>query len=181
VRRGAWVVLLVIAVPPAWGDVESEERSTSGPPDGPGLVLDPLLRSRLVGLGAVEDGERTELEIGPHTRLVLDGGWWSNDDEDPRHPLIDSPGRGWEAGLRLSHGLGPVTIGASASVNQIDAQRERGRHVDVGLSLGRSVRLSRWMIGWVSLGIGRRRWLGDAPEGESDASQVMLTIGTTFR
>jgi len=75
-----------------------------------------------------------------------------------------------------------LRFGAGVSVAHVDTRFGSGSYVDLGLSLSRTVRLSRWMTAWISLSFGRRRWLDSSPPaGEADATEAMLTIGTTFR
>ncbi|MDB4960144.1 MAG: hypothetical protein JWP01_143 [Myxococcales bacterium] len=50
-----------------------------------------------------------------------------------------------------------------------------------GVSVSRTVRLSRWMTGWISLDVGRQEWIDRAPPGEADSTTLALSIGTTFR
>lgn len=176
------VVGLAVRARPARADEALEAHESADPPRaGRWLELDPTLRPRLEGLGAVEERHRSELRLGPRTRAVLEGSWWANEDDGPL-PVLDLPARGWRAALRLSHDFGFARLDANAGVSHVDMRFGSGSYVELGISLGRTFRLSRWMTGWISLGIGRRQWLGDQPPAaESDATEVMLRIGTTFR
>jgi hypothetical protein len=187
VRRGAAILVsglgLVAGAPPVRGDDGLEVRARSELLDpGPRLELDPVLPPLLVGLGATAQVDRTELRIGADTRVVLEGVRWIHDDAAAL-PHVDLPARGWRAAVRLSRDLGFAHLEAGASLDEVDSRFGSGRHVDLGLSIRRTFRLSRWMTAWISLGVGRRRWLGDEPPpaGESDATSVMLRVGTTFR
>ncbi len=183
VRRGAAILVLLAGARSAWGDggVEVRERGELLEP-GPRLELDPVLPPLLQGLGATEEADGIELRIGADTRVLLEGVRWIHDDAAAM-PHVDLPARGWRAAVRLSHDLGFARLEAGASVNGVDSRFGNGRYVDVGISIRRTFRLSRWMTGWISLGAGRRQWLGDGPPpaGESDATEVMLRVGTTFR
>jgi hypothetical protein len=149
----------------------------------PLLHIDPALRPKLEGLGAVEDTRETVVPIGANARAVLEGAWWDNQDRDLRHPLTDVPGRGWRASLRLERQLGPLTFVLGATLADVDSRYGSGHYYDLGIGLGRVFKLSRWMTAWIMLTAGRRHWLTDRPiAGEPiDDTTVMLTIGTTFR
>jgi hypothetical protein len=187
VRRTACIVLLVGAVRAARADDATEVREGSTlAREGGWLELDPVLPPQLEGLGAVEDGERVELELGPDSRLVAEGTWWQNDErargkDGAPLPHIDVPGRGWGAGLRLSHDFGFAVLTWSGSMNHVDSRYGRGTYVDLGLSLTRKFKLSRWKTAWISLGVGWRQWAGQPPAGEAGSIGVGLTIGTTFK
>jgi hypothetical protein len=187
VRRGAAILVsslgLVAGAPTARGDGEVEVREGGALLEpGPRLELDPVLPPLLQGLGATEEADRAELRIGADTRVLLEGVRWIHDDAAAL-PHVDLPARGWRAAVRLSHDLGFARVEAGASLNEVDSRFGSGRYVDLGLSIRRTFRLSRWMTAWISLGVGRRRWLGagQPPAGESDATEVMLRVGTTFR
>jgi hypothetical protein len=174
---------LLAAARPARADEAVEAQATDEEPrGGRWLELDPTLRLRLEGLGALEETDRRELRLGRRTRVVLEGTRWANEDGEPL-PYIDLPARGWRTTLRISRDVGGgLRLGATASVNEVDSRFGSGAHVDIGLSLGRTFRLSRWMTGWISLGVGWRRWLGEEPPaGEAGGTEAMLRIGTTFR
>jgi hypothetical protein len=178
VRRVAG--LLVLATGAAATAQAEPPRHSELDRDGPWLTLDPVLTSQLEGLGAAEHTERVERPLGPHATLVLETSQWENDDKEMRAG-IDLPGRGWRAAVRLAYDLGPVTLGASAAFAQIDNQLGHASHIDLGVSLFRTLRLSRWMTAWISLGLGHRRWLERGAIGTPDATEWMLTVGTTFR
>lgn len=178
------VLVLVVRARPARADEALEVHESPEPPRaGRWLELDPTLRPRLEGLGAAQETYRSERRLGLRTRAVLESVRWANEDDDEDTlPALDLPGRGWRAALRLSHDFGFARLDANVSVNHVDMRFGSGSYVDLGISLGRTFRLSRWMTGWISLGIGRRQWVGDQPPAdESDATELMLRIGTTFR
>lgn len=180
------MLVLVAGAPPARGDdLEVHERSTLLD-DRPGLAIDPMLRPALEGLGAVEDKEQTRIQLGPSTTLVLEGVSWVSEDSGASNdslgrPALDPPARGWRANVRLSHDFGIFRLDATGSVNNVDSRYGSGTYVDLGLSATKTVKLSPWMTGWISLGVGRRNWRGTPPPGEAAATQVKLTVGTTFR
>lgn len=147
----------------------------------PSLTFDPVLRPQLQGEGGERDGKKTSLLLGPRTRATVEGVWWQIN-QDQLLPNWDVEARGWNAGLRIDHDLGWAQFQGSASVNRVDTRYGTGTYVDVGLSLRRTKRLSRWMTGWISLGVGIRQWQGTQPPpaGEKNAIGAMLTLGTTF-
>lgn len=182
-RRAVWILLSMVSASAAHADPEltesSEERSVlTRDPQGPWLTLEPIARPNLQGLamiGSTEDPHRTVLFDGRRGYVVLDGTSWTND--------RDLEERGWHAGIRIGYDLGPLRVDAYASVNYVDTAYGRGHYRDLGISIGRTVRLSRWMTGWIALRVGQRKWLVDdkPPAGEQDGTEVMLSIGTTFR
>ncbi len=139
------------------------------------LHLDPVALPSLAGLGAkTEMHEQTSVVIGHHTWVELEGTRWSND--------LDVPERGWSGGVRLAHDFGPFVLSAGAQLHGIDRAYGAGSYYDIGLTIGKSKKLSRWMTAWIALSIGRRKWLGaQPPDGEADSTQITLSIGTTFK
>lgn len=87
----------------------------------------------------------------------------------------------------LTRDLGWLRLDVSAAIAGAEVRDPRtgqyhaGTYADVGASLSRTVQLSRWMTGWLSLGISQRIWYGEPPPDESSGLQAWLTIGTTFR
>ena len=182
-RRGCSIlVLAAVGVRVARGDDTPEVHARWQKPEhGPWLTLEPALQPKVQGLGATEETEGTQLRIGARTSLVLEGSTWLNKDT-VKKPLLDLPGRGWQAALRLSHDFGWFRVGAAASLNHVDSRYERGTYRDVRVSVSRTTRLSRWMTAWISLEAGSRHWYGEKPpDGEADGTEAMLSIGTTFR
>jgi len=160
-----------------------ESSALTDEPDGPWLDLDVLLPPSIESFDATRDGTSTTFERWS-TRMRLEGTWWTAGADVPENGAtnLDLPGEGWRAAVRLSRALGPVRFTADASLNHIDSRYGRGWYRDLSISIGRTKRLSRWMTGWISLSLGHRAWLGEErPDGEQDATQIMLSIGTTFR
>lgn len=145
----------------------------------PYLELDPVLTTQLRGLGGIEDATRTTFSVGD-VRGVVEGMWHEN--ADGALPVLDLETRGWHAGVRLTRAFGRFRIGVGASLDDIDTRFGAGRYYDLGASLTRTFRLSRKRTAWLTLGVGRRTWLGDEPPpaGEADVFQVMLGFGLTF-
>lgn len=139
------------------------------------LHLDLVTLPSNAGLGAKADvDERTTVTLGRHTWLELEGTRWSNE--------LDVPERGWNAGVRVAHRIGPVLVSLGAELHNIDRRYSSGSYYDVGLTIGTSKKLSRWMTAWLALTIGRRTWLGDKPpDGEANGYQLMISVGTTFK
>ncbi len=162
----------------------------------PLLHLDPVSLPSLAGLGTREDThERSMMQLGEHTWLELEGVHWTNQERDRRFTNDETtPERGYSAGVRLSTDVGPFQLSLLARVGEIDSQQsllaqrltgERpfapGRYYEVGVTIGKTKKLSRWMTAWVALTAGYRAWIGEPPPGERDGGQLMLTLGTTFR
>jgi len=153
---------------------------------GPWLTLDDaVLGPNLEPFDAIRDRETTTIAIGG-TKLALEGDWWTAGNDVPEHGISadrDIPGHGWRAAVRLSRDLGLVRVSGSATLGHVESRYGEGNYSELSVSIVRTVRLSRWMTGWISVTAGRRRWLGKdpPPAGERDATQVMLSIGTTFR
>jgi hypothetical protein len=151
--------------------------------DGPWLHLDPLLPTKLEPFDAQRDHKGTSIAIGSRLSVTLEGAWWFAGQRplgDGRIADRDIPGRGWDAGMRVAYNLGPVQVGAGASVHVVDGPYGSGQHRDLSLSLTRQFRWPWRTPGWISLSIGRRQWQGVAPDGEGDETQLMIGIGWTF-
>jgi hypothetical protein len=147
--------------------------------------IDTLLRSNTEGYEADVKRERFDFSIGARTRASIESSAWEN-------PLL--AGNGWGASLRLVHDFKVIQIGVEASIQRVDSgavEAAPGTHgkgvhrsyVFLGASATKTKRLSKWMTAWISLTVGRRKWLGDEPlpPGESNDNAGMLSIGTTFR
>lgn len=144
--------------------------------DEPLLHLDPTIQPQRIGLPEnIDVAEQTTIALGKRTWVELQGLRYTNESVTTE--------RAWTASLRLAHDLGPFTVIAHATLGGVDSRYERGGYYDVGLTIGATKRLSRWMTAWIALSVGRRVWLGkEPPPGEvKESTAVMLTIGTTFR
>jgi hypothetical protein len=145
------------------------------------LDFDPLPPTSLEAMGAAEHTEGARAELFPGAVLDVSGTEWSNQD-DHRYTPLDLPGRGWRAEARIHVALGGgLVLSGHGLVAQSDTHFARGRHVDLALALTKVHRLSRWMTGWISLGIGARQWIGKPPDGEADSQSFTLSVGTTFK
>ncbi len=184
-RTSAWLLLL------ACGTAEAEEAApgvTVRAPrrwqePGPLLHLDFILPANTEGLGATTEREAYVLELGSSARLAVQGEWWKStlSPQALQPDDLDDVSRGWRASYELSYDLGPFRLGGSMTLGHVDGRFERGTYRAVGVSASRTLRLSRWMLAWISLGVGRQQWLGAPPPGEANRTTVMLRIGTTFR
>ena len=72
-------------------------------------------------------------------------------------------------------------LDAELSQNVMSSRYGSGSYRDISLMISKSHRFSRWVTGWIGLSIGNRQWDGEAPDGEANATTIMLTIGGTFR
>jgi hypothetical protein len=185
------VVILVTSVARAEEPVELLDLTNPPPPQdlpGPELRLEPLPRLELDMFDAVRERAATRVQLGTRTWATLEGSWWSTERDAPagagtRH----RPGHGWRTGLRLSHDFGWLHLDASVATGRSDERNEGdnrddgGAYTDTRLSLSHTLRLSRWMTGWIALSLVHRDWHGPPPPGEFNLTELMLTIGTTFR
>ena len=163
----------------------------------PLLHLDPMPLPASGGLGHVEDThERTMMQLGNSTWAELEGIHWMNHERDRRSASdLTTPESGWTASVRISHDFGPFEASVLGRVGELDSQSSQlasrmagdprsyrpARYFDIGLTIGKAKKLSRWKTAWIALTLGHRAWIGKPPIGEQDASQVMLSIGTTFK
>jgi len=157
-------------------------------PPAPWSLGDPMWRPGSDAIDAVHGASSLRLVLGRQTWAVLDGSWWSAERESASYAgARDRPGHGWNAGLHIAHDFGVFRIDAGGSVGEFDGLDDFGRrdaratYTDLGVTISRAFRLSRWNTAWISLGVGHRRWQGAPPPGEANATQVMLTVGITFR
>lgn len=167
-------VLLVVALArPARADdaLAVREGTLLRPGEEPLLELDPVWRPTRA-LDAPIDTTRA-LFVVADTLVALESSRWSYDN--------GMTGDGWGTSLRLSRNLGPLRVSGYASYQALDTRLGAGSYVDLGISVGRTVRLSRWMTAWIALSLGHRRWLDEPPVGESSGTTLMLSVGTTFR
>jgi hypothetical protein len=151
---------------------------------GPLLHLDPATPTATEGIGAEAHSAATVVELG-RLRLATGGQWWQSglamDPGGLRGDHDAATAHGWRAAAELSYDLGLVRLGVSGAVGEVDGRLERRRYRDVAVSISRTFQLSRWMHGWISLSLGHRAWNGRPLYGESDATTLLLSIGTTFR
>lgn len=157
------------------------ERHTTGDP--PLLHLDTDLGVASMAPGAQTDSDTTTLEFGRRTRIVAEGEWWKSSLAPKLFgPDIDEVSHGFRGGLELSYDLGPFSLGGNVAYGHVDSRYQRGTYRTTGITAFRTFRLSRWMLGWISLGLGKQEWLGTKPPpGEANQNTIMLSIGTTFR
>jgi hypothetical protein len=185
VRRLAWVGLLACSTAYADDGITVRMRTRAEAEPEPLLHLDYNLPVNTEGLGGAKDREQTVIDIGNRARIVMGGEWWKSSltpytvgGSDLR---ADDIAHGWRSGLELSYDLGLFRVGANAALGHVDSRYERGSYRVLGVSISRTLRLSRWMRGWISLGIGRTEWYGEPPKGEDNGTTGTLSIGTTFR
>jgi len=172
VRAAALVICLSVSRAQADETTELHEGLTREEA-GPLLHLDSMLRSNPEGLDADVKRESVDFDLGPRTRARVEANTWTN-------PLFN--GEGWGTTLRLVHDFKVIQFSVEAGYQRVDSTFAHGGYALVGLSLTRTLRLSKWMTAWISLSVGKRRWLGQQPPpGEADDTAVMLNIGTTFR
>jgi hypothetical protein len=182
-RGAATLGLLTLCAGVAHGDDEDggEVRESAGLAEDHGwLDFDPVLSSRLEGVGATQHVDDMTVRLGPDLVAHLEGANWSSEDE-PWRPELDLPTRGWRTALRVSRDLGFARLEGQAAVVDYDDTLARGRYLEAGIAVVKTFKLSRWMRAWISIGVGRKVWLGDAPDGESNDVTLGLSLGTTFR
>jgi len=170
----AAIALVVASLATAHADDTTSIREVSvlHPGDEPLLQLDPVWRPNLA-LDAPLDTQRVVYALGERTVIALERENWSYDN--------GMTGDGAGGTFRLSHDFGPVRIGAYASYQALSTRAVSGSYVDLGLSVGRTFKLSRWMTAWIALSVSQRYWLDEPPEYEENATTFMLSVGTTFR
>jgi hypothetical protein len=176
------VALVLLVAAPAHADDALSARAHAEQTT-PLLVFDPLPPPALHGATAIEAHDDTTYQFDARTSLALAGTHWSASEmlDHPEHTAFDLPARGWGASARLRRTIGSFVLEAGGAYDHVDSRYGSGSYVDLGLALTRYFHLSRWMTAWISIGIGNRIWLGQPPAGESNATQVRLSIGTTFR
>ena len=132
----------------------------------------PLLESRFETLHADEDTAAARIPLGHQLAVQLETTAWSN---------RDIAEHGWRSVAGITADRGDWHLSARASWNGVDGRFGGGRYTDYGVSLARTLRMSRWMTAWIALSIAHRQWSDTPPAGERNGTAVMLTIGTTFR
>jgi hypothetical protein len=185
VRRLAWVGLLASSTALADEGITVRMRTRGEVDREPLLHLEYNLPLDTEGLGGAKDSAHTVIDVGNRARIVMGGDWWKSSltpyAVGASELGADDIARGWRGGLELSYDLGPFRVGANAVLGHVDSQYERGSYRLLGVSISRTFRLSRWMRGWISLGIGQQQWYGKPPNGEANNTTATLSIGTTFR
>ena len=143
-------------------------------PHGPLLTFDTILRSNTEGFDADVKTEQTDFTLGPNTRARVESEAWTN-------PLLAA--EGWGATARLAYNFHGIQFGFEAGYHRVDSQFAHGGYTQLGFSIAKTFKLSKWMTAWISLTVGRRAWLGQdgPPPGETNDTSAMFNIGTTFR
>ncbi len=185
----AGILLATIAAPhpaSAQEKTETETPRVEGELAGEQPLVPPLdltIWPQSRGLGAAQGREQWALAATDVARVDLIGLWWANDDDATQvgQARIDSPARGWSAGANVSLDFAVAELTAHASLGYAENALGRGDYREIGLALRRTFRLSRNMLAWISLGIGRRTWSESSTLHEQGGTELMLTIGTTFR
>lgn len=155
----------------------------------PGLVLDPMFRPGIETIGMTEVRHESRHDLFG-TQIIVDG--------VERSSERDTFTRGYRASLTLSRDLGFARLSAGVAVDSLQSTNmlsgpDRGEGTDRAVRFGsgtflessvaltRSHKFSRWMTGWISLSLTHRSWIGEPPPGEQSSTQLMLSIGTTFK
>lgn len=152
-------------------------------PGAPLLTLDIVPRPNVVGLGVTEDTKRTAIQLGPRAKIMMTGTSWKGyADAVPTDGVPENDvANGTRMAIGFQYDFGWLQLDAWASQNVLSSQYGSGAYRDVSLTISKSHRFSRWVTGWIGLSIGRRTWTTDPPDGEDNATTIMLTIGATFR
>lgn len=139
-------------------------------------MFDPIARPNIEGLGAVETRHSTQYSLLGFDILV---------DGVERRTEIDLESRGFRAGVRLSRDLGPFRLTAGVYRENTQSRFLQGTsrsYTERAIAITKTFKLSRWNTAWVSLSLASRKWDGiKPPEGEQDSTQLMLSVGTTFK
>lgn len=150
----------------------------------PGLTLDPMFRPGIETVGMTEVHHEARYDLFG-TQIVVDG--------VERTSERDTFTRGYRAGLTISRDLGFARLTAGVAVEHLQSSNMlidpnkgtvrfgSGAFLESGIALTRTHQFSRWMTGWISLSLTHRSWLGEPPPGEQDSTQLMLSVGTTFK
>lgn len=168
------------------------ERYGATEPNEPGLVLDPMFRPGIETVGMKEIHHEARYDLFG-TQIALDG--------FERFSERDTFTRGYRAGLTLSRDLGFARLTAGIAIDSLQSSNmvvgmsdptaqnpERAQrygsatYIERGIALTRTHKFNRWNTAWISLSLTQRSWVGDKPPpGEQDSTQVMLSVGTTFK
>lgn len=139
-------------------------------------VFDPIARPNMEGLGTAETRHSSHYQLLGFDILV---------DGVERVNEVDTPHRGYRAGLRLSRDLGPFRLTAGYFRENTQSRFLEGtsrNYTERAIAITKTFKLSRWNTAWISLSLASRKWDGERPpEGEQDSTQLMLSIGTTFK
>jgi hypothetical protein len=152
------------------------------------IDIDTAMRSNTQGFEADVTREQYDFKLGTNTRARIESSAWEN-------PLLN--GNGWGASLRIVHDFKVIQIGVEAGFQRVDSGAVDGpteqsphsksvhrSYAFVGAAITKKKKLSKWMTAWISLSVGRRKWINrdqPPPNGEADDTAGMLSIGTTFR
>ena len=130
----------------------------------PLLEFEYSLRTNVEGFAATT--ERDARVIVCPARAVLAGEWWTNDpfaNGIPRNHYR----RASSVRARMASGIRGRLRRRSVSRHRpplAGPHRQsvrRGTYRDLGISVRKTKRFSRWVLGWISLDLGVREWLGD--------------------
>jgi hypothetical protein len=139
----------------------------------PVLQLDPTLRPNGEGLGDSDVHHRNLFELPAGFQLVTDTVERRND--------LDVTTAGWRVESWLHRDLGFATLTVGGGFEHIDSRYLHGTYRELGAAITRTFSWANGRIGRISLSIGQIKWSGgEPPKGEANATQVMLSVGTTF-
>jgi hypothetical protein len=169
-----WACALVVISTLAHADdtTRIRVRRLESTPGEPLLRLTPLAAD---AEGGLLDRKTTLVDIGPRTRLAVEGTWWQSG-LAPSMFSTDLEKHGWRAAAELSYDLGPFSVGVNASLTREGDSSHRA----VGLFAFRKFRFSRWTQLWIVLGVSYEEF--QLSNGTSqNGTSVGLRIGGTFR
>jgi hypothetical protein len=152
-------------------------------PGEPQLKLDIIPRPAAIGLGVLEDTQRTALRLGKRAMITASGTSWKGyADAVPFDGNESDIANGRRTAVGFHYDFGWLQLDAELARSSLSSRfGPSGTYRDVSLRLSKSHRFSRWVTGWIALSVGRRIWEGEPPEGEEDSTFIMLSIGGTFR
>jgi hypothetical protein len=133
----------------------------------PLLHVDPMFAPMLETPFAAVQSTSTRFDLGRATSAVLASERWIDTTTDAR---------GFTAGLHVSHNFGFATLIAFGSAGQVESRFGSGSYLDIGLALAKTLRLSRWTIAWLSLGLEYHAGMG-----QPGGTALMARVGFTFR
>lgn len=170
------VVVLVIWGAPAYADDGLAVRMRRASEVEPG---EPMLHLHVTPLAAEAEGGAVDragavVELGP-LRLAGEGTWWQAG-LAPSMFLDGLPMNGWRAAGELSLDAGWFRVGANVTYSRTSYELV---HKTRGLFVAKTFELSRWMRGWIMLGVSDEEWQhGTRVE---RGRSIGVSIGTTFR